>query len=121
MSVMTAILIGPLSAARAGGAAMDEQSIASASVAGKEREKRIGPTLGAGTRIAPSLRIPGAVPPSGRTKNGNEPDDVVSDRRLRAHRRHPHRGPRAPRRLDRLALPAVFRLGGVLRSLGRRC
>jgi hypothetical protein len=37
-------LIGPVSAAVAGGAANDVQSIATASAAGREREIRIGPT-----------------------------------------------------------------------------
>src|SRR5947209_1219729 len=69
MSVMTAILIGPLSAARAGGALNEELSSARASAAGRARETRIGPTSWAGrvTRVRRTLRIAVGVPPSYRT------------------------------------------------------
>ncbi len=51
---------------------------------------------------------------------GNDGDGDAPHRRLRAHRRHPHRGAGRPRRVDRLALPAALRQRRVLRGAGRR-
>ena len=45
---------------------------------------------------------------------------VGTDRGLRPHRRPADRGPRRPRRLDRLALPAAVRLPRLLRRAARR-
>jgi hypothetical protein len=58
---MRAILIGPLSAARAGGAATDEDKSASAIAAGRTREGRIKIYLKAGERncaeVMPSTQL----------------------------------------------------------------
>ena len=44
----------------------------------------------------------------------------AADRGLRHHRRHPHRRPGRPRRVDRLAVPAPLRLRRLLRPAARR-
>ena len=69
---------------------------------------------GAGTGREKTRAI-GAAPP---TRHGGH---GPSHRGLRHHRRPPHRGPGRTGRLDRLAVPAPLRLGGVLRqAAGRR-
>ena len=81
-----------------------------------------GPRPGA-RRWAPaaaSRRSAAGPAPRRRGPGGKNDARGAADRGLRAHRRHPHRGPGRPQRVDRLAVPAPLRLRRLLRPAPRR-